>query len=68
MRRGILNNLQGEPVGAIAEGDDGTLSGEGVGERLLAQAPLKTFDDWMQHLHHSTYLRMVEASPDEASA
>jgi hypothetical protein len=68
MRRGILNNLQGEPVGAIIEGDDGTLAGEGAGERLLAQAPLKTFDDWMSHLHHSTYLRMVEAPPDGESS
>ncbi|HEX6507170.1 MAG TPA: hypothetical protein VF221_06005 [Chloroflexota bacterium] len=68
MRYGILSDLQGERVGSITENDDGTLTGEGIAERLLAQAPLKTFDDWIRHLHHSTYLRMVEASQDEASA
>lgn len=63
MRRGILNDLQGKSVGAITEVDDGTLTGEGVGEELVEQAPLKTFDDWMTHLHHSTYLRIVETAP-----
>jgi hypothetical protein len=60
MRVGILTDLQGERVGAITEQDDGTLAGEGKGETLLEQAPLKTFDDWITHLHHSTYLRILE--------
>lgn len=60
MRVGTLTDLQGQPVGKIIEGDDGTITGEGVGERLVQQAPGKTFDDWMSHLHHSTYLRLVE--------
>jgi hypothetical protein len=67
MRRGILSDLQGNPVGSITEGDDGAFTGEGVGEQLVEQAPLKTFDDWMTHLHHSTYLRIAEAPPDTAS-
>ncbi len=65
MRVGILNNLAGQKVGAIIEEDDGTLRGEGKGESLLEQAPLKTFDDWARHLHHSTYLRLVEGTPDD---
>jgi hypothetical protein len=60
MRQGTLTDLQGQPVGKITEGDNGELTGEGVAERLLQQAPTKTFDDWVRTLHHSTYLRMVE--------
>ncbi|HZU13858.1 MAG TPA: hypothetical protein VFB58_13535 [Chloroflexota bacterium] len=60
MRTAVLTDLQGNTVGTITEADDGTLSGEGVAERLLQQAPLKTFDDWKSHLHHSTYLRFVQ--------
>lgn len=67
MRRGILTDLQGNTVGSITEGDDGAITGEGVGTELVEQAPLKTFDDWLSHLHHSTYLRMAEASADAAS-
>ena len=66
MRVGILTDLQGQRLGTITEQDDGTLAGEGKGERLLEQAPLKTFDDWVRTLHHSTYLRIVEGDPDEA--
>ncbi|MGH8192210.1 MAG: hypothetical protein ACREP2_12265 [Rhodanobacteraceae bacterium] len=62
VRRGVLTDLEGNTVGAMVENDDGTLTGEGIAERLLAQAPLKTFDDWVAHLHHSTYLRIVEES------
>lgn len=65
MRVGILNNLGGERQGAIIEEDDGTLRGEGKGESLLEQAPLKTFDDWMSTIHHSTYLRMIEGTQDD---
>ena len=65
MRVGVLTDLEGQQVGSITEQDDGQLVGEGVGERLLKQAPLKSFDDWMSHLHHSTYLRMVEGSAEE---
>ena len=68
MRVGILTDLQGERVGTITEQDNGQLVGEGVGERLLAQAPTKTFDDWINHLHHSTYLRMMEGSAEDATA
>jgi hypothetical protein len=60
MRVGTLNDLQGEPVGKIIERDDGSLTGEGTGERLVQQAPGKTFDDWVRTLHHSTYLRIIE--------
>jgi hypothetical protein len=65
MRVGILNNLGGERLGTIIEEDDGTLRGEGKGESLIEQAPLKTFDDWMTTIHHSTYLRMIEGTPDD---
>jgi hypothetical protein len=65
MRVGVLTDLQGQRLGTITEQDDGTLVGEEKGERLLEQAPLKTFDDWIRTLHHSTYLRIVERSPDE---
>jgi hypothetical protein len=68
MRVGIVTDMQGQRLGTITEQDDGTLVGEGKGERLLAQAPLKTFDDWINTIHHSTYLRFEEVSPDEASA
>lgn len=60
MRVGTLTDLQGERLGTITEQDNGTLVGEGKGERLLEQAPLKTFDDWISTLHHSTYLRIIE--------
>lgn len=60
MRVGTLTDLQGNPEGKIIEADDGTITGEGTGERLVEQAPGKTFDDWMNTLHHSTYLRLVE--------
>lgn len=60
MRSATLTDLQGNKVGSIIENDDGTLQGEGVGERLLQQAPLKTFDDWKSHLHHSSYLRFMQ--------
>lgn len=60
MRVGTLNDLHGEPVGKIIERDDGSLIGEGTGERLVQQAPGKTFDDWVRTLHHSTYLRIIE--------
>jgi hypothetical protein len=66
MRRGILTDLQGNTVGSILEGDDGTITGEGIGEELVEQAPLKSFDDWLTHLHHSTYLHLTEAFPDSA--
>jgi hypothetical protein len=60
MRVGILTDLQGNPLGKITEQDDGTLTAEGKGETLLEQAPLKTFDDWLRTIHHSTYLRFTE--------
>lgn len=62
MRVGVLNDLQGQRVGTITEESDGTLRGEGIGERLLEEAPLKTFDDWKRTLHHSSYLRFLEES------
>lgn len=68
MRRGVLTDLQGSEKGSITEGDDGTLTGEGVGAELVEQAPLKSFDDWLTHLHHSSYLRITEASADGAPA
>ena len=61
MRKGIITDLQGERLGTITEQDDGTLVGEGKGESLIEQAPLKTFDDWIRTVHHSTYLRIVES-------
>lgn len=60
MRVGILNDLQGQQVGTITEEDGGKLTGDGLGERLLEEAPLKSFDDWVRTLHHSAYLRFVE--------
>jgi hypothetical protein len=62
MRVGILNNLGGEKQGLIIEEDGGDIRGEGKGESLVEQAPLKTFDDWRTTLHHSSYLRFVEGS------
>ena len=59
MRTGTLTDLQGNEVGKIIEQDDGTLTGEGKGESLLEQAPLKTFDDWERTIHHSAYLRFL---------
>lgn len=67
MRVGILHDLQGQRVGTIVEEDDGRLRGTGVGERLVEQAPGKTFDDWESHLHHSSYLRFLEGSPGDAA-
>jgi hypothetical protein len=60
MRIGILTDTQGQQLGTIIEQDDGSLVGEGKGEALLEQAPLKTFDDWIKTIHHSTYLRFTE--------
>lgn len=65
MRVGILNNLGGERLGTIIEDDDGAVRGEGKGESLVEQAPLKTFDDWMSTIHHSTYLRLVEGTLED---
>ena len=62
MRVGVLTDLQGNRVGTITEDDNGELTGDGVGERLVQQAPGKTFDDWITTLHHSTYLRILEES------
>lgn len=67
MRVGVLNDLRGQRVGVIRESNDGTLQGEGIGGELLEQAPLKTFDDWVRTLHHSSYLRLVEAASEEAA-
>lgn len=66
MRIGILTDTQGQQLGTITEQDDGSLVGEGKGEALLEQAPLKTFDDWIKTIHHSTYLRFTEAPPESA--
>lgn len=68
MRVGLLNDLQGQRMGAIIEEDDGHIRGEGIGERLVQQAPGKTYDDWMRHLHHSTYLRMLTGTPEDIGA
>ncbi len=65
MRVGILTDVQGQPEGKIVEEDGGRLVGEGTGERLIEKAPGKTFDDWLRTIHHSTYLRMIEGSPDQ---
>lgn len=62
MRKGILTDLEGNEVGTIVEDDTGTIRGEGKGETLVEQAPLKTFDDWLRTIHHSTYLRFREAA------
>lgn len=62
MRVGVLTNLGGEEQGTITEQDDGTVTGEGVGQELVELAPLKTFDDWVTTLHHSSYLRIEEKS------
>jgi hypothetical protein len=59
MRKAIITDLQGNPLGAIIEEDNGYLRGEGKGESLIEQAPTKTFDDWVNHTRHSTYLRLV---------
>lgn len=59
MRVGLVNDTQGQQLGTITEGDDGVITGEGKGEELVEEAPLKTFDDWVTTLHHSTYLRFV---------
>ncbi|GAC1403627.1 MAG: hypothetical protein NVSMB52_17550 [Chloroflexota bacterium] len=63
MRVGIITDTKGERLGTITENDDGTIVGVGKGESLVEQAPLKTFDDWVRTVHHSTYLRFTEASP-----
>lgn len=68
MRVGILNDLEGQRVGTITEQDDGELVGEGAGERLLSQAPLKSFDDWISTIHHSTYLRILESTGEESQS
>jgi hypothetical protein len=60
MRTGTITDLQGNVLGTITEQDDGTLVAEGKGETLLEQAPLKSFDDWVKTIHHSTYLRFTE--------
>lgn len=59
MRSATIMDLGGVELGTIIEQDDGTLTGEGKGESLLEQAPGKTFDDWVNHTHHSKYLRLV---------
>lgn len=61
MRKGIITDLKGEQLGTITEADDGTVTGEGKGESLVEQAPLKTLDDWIRTVHHSTYLRITES-------
>jgi hypothetical protein len=60
MRVATVYDTEGNRLGNITENDDGTLEGEGKGENLIAQAPGKTYDDWIRTVHHSTYLRLVE--------
>ena len=66
MRVGILTDLQGNELGTITEQENSELMGEGKGESLVEQAPGKTFDDWIQTIHHSTYLRFTERVSDVA--
>jgi len=60
MRTVKITDTQGNELGSITEADDGALTGEGKGESLLAQAPDKTYDQWVENGHHSKYLKYVE--------
>lgn len=49
--------MDGSEAGALIEGDDGKVKGEGRGANLVALAPEKTFDGWVESLGHSKYLQ-----------
>jgi hypothetical protein len=68
MRKVTITDLNGESLGTITEGDDGALTGDGKGESLLEQAPGKTYDEWIDHGHHSKYLRYVEEAETASTA
>ncbi|MFI5268755.1 MAG: hypothetical protein ACHQ7M_15375 [Chloroflexota bacterium] len=57
MRKIILKLTDGSDAGSISEGDDGKLSGEGRGTKLIQLGSGKDFDKWVDDLHHSKYLQ-----------
>jgi len=56
MRKIVLKLTAGGDAGALVEGDDGKISGEGRGAKLVEMAPGKDFDAWVESLGHSKYL------------
>jgi hypothetical protein len=56
MRKIVLKLSDGSDAGSITEGDDGKLSGEGRGAKLVGLASGRTFDKWVEDLPHSKYL------------
>ena len=57
MRKIVLKLTDGSDAGSITEGDDGSLSAEGRGTKLIELGPGKNFDKWVEDLHHSKYLQ-----------
>jgi hypothetical protein len=56
MRKIVLKLTDGSDAGSITEGDDGKLSGEGRGAKLVKMASGRDFDKWVEDLPHSKYL------------
>lgn len=56
MRKIVLKTTDGGDAGTITEGDDGKLSGDGRAAKLVQLASTRTFDKWVEDLHHSKYL------------
>jgi hypothetical protein len=57
MRTIKLKLMDGSDAGSITEGDDGKITGEGRGAKLVQLAPGKTFEKWVDDLGHSKYLQ-----------
>ncbi|MBV9120987.1 MAG: hypothetical protein JOZ39_09790 [Chloroflexi bacterium] len=56
MRKITLKLSDGSDAGAIVEGDDGKLTGEGRGANLVQLAPGKDFEGWKESFTHTKYL------------
>ncbi len=57
MRTIKLKLMDGSDAGSITEGDDGKITGDGRGAKLVQLAPGKSFDKWVDDLGHSKYLQ-----------
>lgn len=57
MRKIVLKLMDGSDAGSITEGDDGKLTGEGRGAKLVKFATGRNFDKWVDDLPHSKYLQ-----------
>lgn len=56
MRKIVLTLTAGGDAGNLTETADGKVTGQGRAANLVALAPGKSIDDWMESFGHSKYL------------